>query len=263
MTAIELFQEGRLREAIHKQDRFVQSHPGDAAPRLLLCELLLYDGKFDSVLEHLDRVPLTAAGMDAWLDDYRLLLKAETTRQRILASDRTDEHPRFLLPPPEHLTARLNALDRLRRGDLDGCVDSLDRADAMIEGIAGHVDGRNFDGVRDGDDLFASVLEVLHDGHYWWFPFDQVGRLQLGSRDALRDRLFVPATLSTRTGDEWRVYLPALYPATHLNEDEEVKAGQATDWFAEPGGPTRGVGLRLLTFGDEELTLLDFKMWEG
>ena len=263
MTPIELFQEGKLTEAIQAQDRFASSHPRDAAARLLLCELLQFDGNLETVREHLDRVPRDAAGMDEYLNGYRHLLDAEAMRQRILFSAECDESPIFLLEPPRHLIQCRLALDALRRGNPISCAELLDKAEALFHGVDGHVDGREFHGVRDGDDLFAYVLEVLINGQYTWFPFDQIGRLRLGSRDDLRDRLFVPATLQTRTGEEWLIHLPALYPGTHLHEDEEVRSGQATDWFADDDGPIRGVGLRVFTFGEEELTLLDFTLWEG
>ena len=106
-------------------------------------------------------------------------------------------------------------------------------------------------------------LEVLIEGEYSWLPFDQIGRLKLGRRDDLRDRLFVPASLRARNGQEWQVHLPALYPGTYLNEDEEVRCGQATDWYSENDGPVRGTGLRVFNFGEDELTLLDFELCEG
>ncbi len=261
MTPIELFQEGKLCEAIQAQDRFVFSHPDDAAARLLLCEFLLFDGNLDSIHAHLERLPHDIPGMDDYCRGFRQLIAAEERRRRILSEP--GENPITLLKPPEHLLRRFDALSAFRRGDQSGCVEILDDADARFPGVGGHVDGRECDDVRDGDDLFACVLEVLIDGQYAWFPFDQIGRMRLGSRESLRDRFFVPASLQARSGEEWQVHLPALYPGTHLNEDDEVRAGQATDWYAEDDGPIRGVGLRVFNFGEEELTLLDFTLWEG
>jgi type VI secretion system protein ImpE len=261
MTPIELFQEGKLREAIQAQDRFVLSHPTDDAARLLLCEFLLYDGKQDRVRDHLSLLSRDHPGMDGYLHGYGALLDAEAKRRRVLGPLPGDK-PLFLLEPPEHLLQRVEALDQLRSGNFAGSLELLDQADSRYSGVHGHVDGRAFDDVRDGDDLFAYVLEVFIDGQYAWFPFDQIGRLKLGPRDSLRDHLYVPAALQWLSGEEWQVHLPALYPNTHKNDDEEIRCGQATDWFAEEDGPIQGVGLRVLSFGDEELTLLDFTLWE-
>jgi type VI secretion system protein ImpE len=263
MSPIELFQEGRLREAIEAQQSFLNAHPTEIAARVLLCELLLHDGDLQAVREHLDHLPLNFRGMEKYIATYRHLLDAEEMRREILRPRASDKNPLFLIDPSPQLTERIEALQAHRSGEHGRCVEKLDNADALLPPITGHVDGRAFAGVRDGDDLLAHVLEVLIDGQYAWFPFEQIERLRLGPIDNLRDRIYVPASIRSITGEEWQVHLPALYPDTHLNEDEEVKAGQASDWYAEDDGPIRGVGLRVLSFGEEEeLTLLDFTMWE-
>jgi type VI secretion system protein ImpE len=259
MTALELLSEGRLAEAVREQDRLVALRPNDAAARLLLAELLLFDGDLDAVRKHLDAISTDSATMAGYLDACRLLIDAEAKRQRLLI----DVQPQFLLMPPEHLSWRLDALENLRGGRQKEAMHNLDEADARAPWLTGHVDGRAFDGVRDGDDLFGPLLEVLIDGEYVWFPFEQISRLRLDGDEGLRAAVFVPAVLRAVSGDEWHVHLPALYPGTHRDPDEEVRIGQATDWIAEDDGPTRGVGLRVLSFGAEEMTLLDFIQWEG
>lgn len=258
MTALDLFRDGKLSEAVRAQARLVASRPGDPAARLLLAELHLYEGDLDTARASLDAIADDTPPMADYLRGYRLLLDAEAKRRRLL----TDVEPQFLLDPPEHVNWRLEALDHLRAGHFKKAVNALDEADARAPWVTGHIDGRAFDGGRDTDDLFGPVLEVLADDQYVWFPFDQVSRLRLSRDESLRDAYFVPARLRATSGEEWDVYLPALYPGTHAHEDEEVRAGQASDWTAEKGGPMRGVGLRVLTFGEEELTLLDFTQWE-
>lgn len=259
MNPLELFQEGRLRDAIQAQEGVVRSRPDEVAARLLLCEFLLFDGNLDAVRDHIHHLPVDSLEMSAYSNDYRLLLDAEDERRRSLAIGK----PRFMREPTPHSLHSVEALQALRIGDWDACTEHLDRAMSLLNDIPGHVDGRAFEFARDGDDLFAHHLEVLLDGDYYWFPFDQVARLELGERVQLRDRYLVPAHLTARSGVEWQVHLPALYPGTHMHDDDEVRTGQATDWYADKHGPTRGVGQRLFTFGEEELTLLDFTLWEG
>lgn len=259
MGALELFREGKLTEAVREQGRLVASRPDDAAARLLMAELYLYAGDLDAARRQLDAIPADTPAFADYLRDYWLLLDAEAKRRRLLI----DAEPQFLLDPPEHLSWRLEALDHLRAGRLKKAVDALDEADARAPWVTGHIDGREFDGARDTDDLFGPVLEVLADDQYVWFPFDQVSRLRLSGDGSLRDSYFVPARLRATSGEEWDVYVPALYPGTHQHDDEDVRAGQATDWVAEKSGPMKGVGLRVLTFGEEELTLLDFTQWES
>ena len=64
MTARELFQEGRLSEALASQQQAVLDRPADADARLLLGELLLFNGDFDSLSQHLVQLPANLPGME-------------------------------------------------------------------------------------------------------------------------------------------------------------------------------------------------------
>src|SRR5258706_6569358 len=127
MTSIELFQEGRLREAIQLQDRFVHSHPEDAAGRLLLCDLLLHTGDLTGVRNHLDKLSCVTAGMEDYRSACRFLVDGEEIRRRVWASG-TADNPRFLVAPPEHLQERVKALEAYRSNNLKACIEHLDRA---------------------------------------------------------------------------------------------------------------------------------------
>lgn len=258
MTAMDLFQDGRLQDALTVQRNVVDEKPSDAAARLLLAELQLFNGEIDSVRQLLDGLASKSPGMDDYLQGFQLLLDAEARRRRMLV----DSDPRFLIEPPEHVARRLSALEQLRSGRLNDVVETLDEADALCPVLSGHIDGREFEGVFDADDLFKSVLEVFVDDQYVWFPFEQIRRLRLSRAESLRDYLLVPARLRATNGQEWSAYLPALYPDTFRHPDELVRAGQSTDLLSEQEGPIRGAGLRLITFGEEELNLLSFTQWE-
>ena len=55
------------------------------------------------------------------------------------------------------------------------------------------MDGREFDGWRDADDLLGPILEVFRGSRYFWLPVDQVRTLRFGDEEGFRDR-----RLSTR-----------------------------------------------------------------
>lgn len=258
MTVQELFQEGRLQEALAALNRDALNAPGNMDAQLFLCELLLFAGDLDGVRKRLDNISQDLPSMREYVEDYLQLLSAESKRQRLLI----DVDPGLLLEPPEHFALRLEAVQLLRQGRFDQAVHTLDEADAHAPWVAGHIDGREFDGARDCDDLLAPFLEVLVDDQYVWFPMEQIGRLRLAKPASIRDRLFIPAQLSSKSGQTWNVYLPALYAGSHLHADNDIRLGRTTDWNAEPGGPIQGIGLRTLTLGEEELALLDFTQWE-
>jgi type VI secretion system protein ImpE len=258
MTALQLFDAGRLLEAIQTQKAIVREQPTDATSRLLLAELHLFNGELDAVRRQLKKTPRNLQGMEEYLSAYQLLVDAEARRQRLFI----DEDPLFIVCPSEALLHRLNALEPLRRGQIDDAVDALDFADAHTPWVTGHIDGREFNGARDGDDSLGPVLEIFVGDRYVWFPFEEIRRLRMKSVKCLRDRLFIPAHLNSIGGEEWDVYLPALYPLSHEHPDEMLRTGQGTDWRSETRGPMFGIGLHEITFGEDRLTLFDFTQWE-
>ena len=258
MTPKELLHEGRLREAIEEQERLLRDRPTDADGRLFACELQLFGGKLELARGHLDAISSDTPGMPEFLRGYRRLLDAESKRRRLLV----DADPEFLVEPSEHLLARLDALKLLRLRRFAEAVDALDEADALFPCVSGHVDGRAFEGGRDVDDLFGPVLEVIAEDRYCWYPFEQIVRLRLNEPESLRDYYFVPAHMTARGRQEWSVHLPALYPGSHLLVDDDLRLGRASDWVSEKNGPLQGQGARMLTFGEEELTLFEFTLWE-
>ncbi len=259
MTSLELFNDGRLSDAVIVQHGLVQDKPGDASARLLLIELQLFAGQVEAVRQNLDELNRTLPEMGPYVRAFRLLVDAEQKRQRISI----EGEPVFLRDPPVHIAYRLDALHSLRRKSPAEALNWLDEADARAPWVRGRIDGREFDGARDSDDLLGPVLEALVDDQCAWVPFEEIQRLRIGKMSSLRDFYFVPAQLTTKTGDEWRLHLPALYAGTHRHADESLRAGWETDWEAEQDGPTCGIGQRLFRFGEEELSLREFSMWEA
>ncbi len=116
------------------------------------------------------------------------------------------------------------------------------------------MDGREFEGLRDTDDRFGSVLEVFLGGDYVWVPFEQVRRLTLDPPAGVLDAAFRPGHLALANGPELRVLVPLVYPGSH-RAGGEFALGRETDWPEAPGGLACGVGARVLMVGDEELPL--------
>jgi type VI secretion system protein ImpE len=112
--------------------------------------------------------------------------------------------------------------------------------------------------LRDCDDLFGPMLEVMAHGNYFWVPLEHVHSLTMNGPKFPRDLLWIPARLETddATGD---VFLPALYPRSHEHADNQVKLGRMTDWNSTEGGPTLGVGSRTFLVDDDAVSLLEWR----
>ena len=85
MTATELFQQGKLQQAIEVLGEEVRNAPLDAKRRTFLFELLCFSGDYDRAEKHLSILAdgSQAAGMGALL--YRSALHAERIRQQMFA----------------------------------------------------------------------------------------------------------------------------------------------------------------------------------
>jgi len=256
MEATELFQAGKLSEAIAAQTAAVKANPADQSKRLFLFELLAFAGDLDRARRQLDALNYEEVELQAAAADYQRLLDAEKTRQQFF---RDGGQPKFLTKsPPEHVRLRLEGLAHLRAGRPAEAAESLAQAAEASPPVAGRLNERPFDDLRDCDDLFGSVLEVFAQGNYFWVPLETVESISLVAPRFPRDLLWVKARLDTE-GETGQVFLPALYPGSHEHADEQVKLGRMTDWTSDEQGPVIGRGLRMFLAGEDTSTLLEWR----
>ena len=257
MTVHDMLAEGRLAEALALQESAVEAAPTDPAGRRLLIDLLAFAGRLDDALEHLDRIdtdapdwPEVARGLHRLFRSERL--RTAEGREPTITPD----------PPPKHATRRWRAVQLLRRARPDEAVKAVDSADALGPAVRGFIDGREFDGLRDADDRFGSVLEAFRGGEYLWVPFEALRKVVLAPASALLDQLYRPAALTFRDGTTAAVHLPLVYPASYRAEGV-FALGSETDHVCPDNGPTRCIGGKLLLVGeDDEVMLSECRMIE-
>ena len=256
MNATELYRAGRLAEAVDAQIQAVKAAPADHAKRLFLFELLAFAGDLDRARRQIDAVNYGQMELDTAVLNYRKLLDAEQARRRVF---REGIMPQFLVPPPEHVGPRLEAVNRLRANEPAEAAKLLEQANEAAPAVRGLLNGKPFDLLRDADDLFGPVLEVMAHGDYYWLPLEQVVSLTLNPPKFPRDLLWVPAKLAVKDGPAGDVFLPALYPGSYEHAENPVKLGRATDWKQAEGGPVLGAGLRMFLVGDDAQSLLEWR----
>lgn len=256
MNASDLYQAGRLRDALHAQLQAVKGDPVDPAKRIFLFELLLFTGDIDRARKHLEAADYNDIKMDSAKQEYRRLLDAEQARRLLF---QTSREPGFLAEPPEHVRWRIEALTHLRENRLEAAAQLITRANEAIPQMTGTLNKKPFSGLRDADDVFGSVLEVMAQGRYFWVPLEQVAGLAMNPPKYPRDLFFFPARLSLRDGQEGEVYLPALYPFSHQASEEALQLGRATDWKTPEIGPVQGLGARTFLIGEDLSALADWR----
>jgi type VI secretion system protein ImpE len=255
MTPTELYKAGKLREAVDAQIKEVKEHPADQSRRLFLFELLAFTGELDRARRQIDALKYDQPDLDMAALSYRKLIDSEEARRRVFAEGIA---PGFLGTPPGHLALRLEAAGNIRLGRHDEAAALLNQAEEATPPFKGKLNGKPFESLRDADDLFSGVLEVMAQGQYFWVGLDQIVAIAMNPPKYPRDLIYAPARieLETETGE---VFLPVLYPSTYRNEDDLIRLGRLTDWITSEGGSVFGVGARVFLVDDDSANLLDFR----
>jgi type VI secretion system protein ImpE len=269
MNASELYKSGRLTDAIAAQIQEVRSAPLDRGKRFFLFELLTFAGDIDRSRRQLEAINYEEMELAAAHATYCRVVDSEQSRrwlfddldtavaQGLLEEDRI--RPQFLIDPPFHIRLRLDATMNALRSSPEQTKELLGMADQCTPSVSVTLNDKTYQSLRDADDLFGTVLEVMAQGSYYWVPLEQVETLAMNPPKYPRDLYWFPARLSIKKGPSGEVFLPALYPRSHVHPDELVRLGRKTEWRGEEGDPVLGTGLRLFAADEEAIPLLEFR----
>src|SRR5579862_4890954 len=227
MKAQELFQAGRLQEAVLALGAELRDNPTDARRRTFLFELLCFAGDYPRAEKQLD--VLAGEGNQAELGAllYRAALHAARIREELF-----------------------------EKGDTPAA------AHASSTPIAATVNGTSCESITDADPRIGARLEVFAAGDYLWIPFEHIASIEMEAPKRLRDLLWTPAIV--RTGPAFKgkelgeVLLPVLSPMSWKHLDDAVRLGRATEW-QEQDGLSVPVGQKMFLVDDEELPILEIR----
>lgn len=251
-----LFEAGDLSGAVAAATAAVKASPAAAPPRLLLAELLLFSNELERADKLLAALDTMAPDMGIVVAEFRQLLRAATTRQRVAFKGGV---PSFLDGPTTAQQAALRGAVALRAGDTQAAAAAAAELETLRPRVAGswQTAGASgmFDDFRDADDLLAGSFELLTTtGAYYWIPSERLATLDFHPPKRPRDLIWRRCTAAVQGGPDGDVYVPAIYP-TMLSLPDPLRLGRQTDWTAVP--PVRGSGQRLFLAGDEGLPILD------
>lgn len=225
-SARELYQAGRLGAAIEALGVELRSHPTDAQRRTFLFELLIFAGEWARAEKQLEVLAAAGHMVEAGTLLYRAAITAERVREHMFDT-----------------------------GDFP--------TEPAQEPVAGTLNGEPFSSISDADPRIGARLEVMAGGRYLWLPFAHLASLTMPAPVRLRDLHWAPAQLrispTLRDLDLGEVLLPALSPAAHRLDDDELRLGRATDWHELPSGDFAPVGQKLLRVDDRLVPLLDVR----
>jgi len=233
-NANQLFQAGRLKEAVEALGAELRNNPSDTRRRTFLFELLCFAGEYDRAEKQLDLLAEAGPNSEMGALVYRSALQAERTRQ--------DLFQRKDYPKPAG-------------GTTPG-----------RETVSGLLNGKPFQTIVDGDPRIGPRLEVYAGGNYLWINFEHLASIQIQPPRRLRDLLWTPAVVragpALRGTELGEVLIPVLSPFAWQHSDEAVRLGRMTVWEEDESGAEVPVGQKMWLADGEEFPLLEIRKLE-
>jgi type VI secretion system protein ImpE len=221
----ELFKAGKVREAIEVLTAYLRDHPSDTVQRTFLFELLCFAGEFTRAEKQLAVLASGSAEKETGAIVYYAALHAERTRHELF------EKQNFPSDSPA--------------------------------APAGELNGKPFSEIRDADSDIGARLEVYAAGSYVWLPFEHVASLEVGPPQRLRDTLWAPALVQTAPSfkglDLGEVLMPAIYPFSWKQPDEQIWLGRVTEFLEDEDGGESPVGQKMFLVDGEEFPFLEVR----
>ncbi len=221
----ELFKTGKVRDAIGALTQHLRERPADTASRTFLFELLCFAGEFARAEKQLAVLSDGSPDKETGAIVYYAALHAEKTRHELF------EKQDFPIDSPVCPPGELN--------------------------------GKPFTELRDADPDIGARLEVFAAGAYVWLPFEHVASVEMAPPQRLRDTLWAPALVqaapSFKGMDLGEVLIPAIYPFSWKQPDEEVWLGRLTEWLADEEGRESPTGQKMLLVDGEEFPFLEVR----
>ncbi|HTS28422.1 MAG TPA: type VI secretion system accessory protein TagJ [Bryobacteraceae bacterium] len=229
MTARELYQAGKLDEAVQALNGELRNHPDDSQRRTFLFELLCFAGNFDRAEKQLDI--LSQGSPEAMTGGllYRAVLSADRSRREMFDKK---EYP---------------------------------TTGSDVHEPSGTLNGTPFQSISDSDPRIGPRLEVFAAGQYIWIPFEHIASLEMQAPKRLRDLLWAPVIV--RTGPSFRgvelgeVLVPVLSPFSFRHADDAVRLGRASVW-EEKDGEQIPFGQKSLLVDGEDIPILELRHLE-
>jgi len=225
MQARQLFQSGRLDEAIEALGAEVRDNPTDAQRRAFLFELLCFAGEFDRAEKQLSVLGRGNKNAEMGALLYHAALHGERLRAEMF------EKQNFPI--------------------------------SEARAVSGTINGQAFSSITDADPRIGARLELFAAGQYMWLPFQHLQSLKMEAPTKLRDMLWAPAIV--RPAESFpglqlgEALVPVIAPLTWKQSDPAVRLGRVTEWRELEDGEQAPVGQKMLLVDDEEFPILEVR----
>jgi type VI secretion system protein ImpE len=228
-SARDLWEQGRLPEAIARLSAGLRTEPGDRAARTFLFELLLIEGEWDRAARQ-----LAALRGDSPASELALLPLAQAIES-----------------------------ERLRHAWFAAQDTAQADADVSESTASGVLNALTFTHLTDADPLVGAHLEVFHAGRYLRIPLSQIATVRLDAPVQLWHTVWIPAVVRLTSDEQGtamgRVLLPTRSWGSERESDPAVRQGRTTIWRECDGALVRPFGQKVLLADDADVGLLDVR----
>lgn len=260
---IQLFNEGKLQEAIKAGNQAAANNPRDLSIRLVLAQLVCFNGdwvrveKITNQLRNLDSEQ-EHAPLIGLIDHLSI---AELQRKSVWTEGLV---PEFSQAPDEVTQKLLWAWNCRRGGEKESFRESVDWVLENANSMTINLDEQSHEGLRDLDDMTCTILEAFSiQGIYFWIPIPNIKTIEIRKPTRPIDHLWSRARITLADDTDLGVYLPGLYfHSFDEGVEDSIRLGRETRWVEGPDGFEIGQGRRIFAAGDAEFTLFDFEKVE-
>ncbi len=229
MTAKQLFEAGKVKEAEKALNAWLRNHPADVTQRTFLFELLCFSGLYDRAEKQLAVLAQGGGPAELGAVMYYSVLHAERSRNELFQKELFPTAP--AAPSP-----------------------------------SGMVNGKSFQSLQDVDSTIGARLEVYAAGAYLWIPFEHIESIKMDAPQRLRDTLWAPALVVTgpsfKGTELGEVLIPVIYPFSWKHPDESIWLGHGTAWGEDAEGQQYPSGQKLFLVDGDELPVLEVRTIE-
>lgn len=197
MSVQEYIKAGQLDEALSVAQDDVRKAPAEAAPRVLLFQLLSILGQWERALTQLNVLKDMDANCMLLAQVFRPVLQCEALRDEVFAGRRG---PLIFGEPVEWIGLLVQANQLIAQGEFPAALELRNSAFEAAEATPGTINDQPFEWIADADSRLGPLIEAIIDGKSYWVPFSEFARFERSRRRICETSFGPPRSLCGQTG---------------------------------------------------------------
>lgn len=237
----------------------VKAAPAKPQLRVFMAQLLCVLGQWERAHTQLNVVVDLDASTGPMREMVGHALRCELIRAAVFQGRRS---PMVFGQPDEWLALLIESLLQAGQGANDLAAQLAARAFDAAPATRGQINGEPFTWIADADSRLGPVLEAMVNGKYYWIPFSRLSKISIDAPTDLRDRVWLPASITFSNGGEAVAMIPTRYPGSQASEDGQILMARKTEWTDIGAERFAGLGQRVLVTDLGEHDMLDVRLIE-